>query len=309
MRPARAASVLVTGANGFAGRYVCAELEARGVEAVRLVRREDADGHPGRVVYADLSDPTALEEAVGEAKADRIIHLAGIASPASGDKLAFFRINTFGTVNLLEAVLRSVASGGRMPDKIVLASSANIYGRQPKDVLDEDTCPRPVNAYGCSKYSMERLADGFSDRLPIQILRPFNFTGVGQTTDFLIPKIVDHFRRGSPAIRLGNLDVSRDFSDVRDVARFMCDLLLGNSDVTPVNICSGTFTSLQSIVETCRRISGHDITVEINPDFVRKNEIKMLGGDAARLDSLVTDRSRRSLLSTLEWMLSAEAPS
>jgi len=138
------------------------------------------------------------------------------------------------------------------------------------------------------------------DRLPIVLTRPFNYTGPGQDERFLIPKIVGHFARGERVIELGNLDVSRDFSDVRDLAQAYLRLLDSDHRSSPVNVCSGRATALRTIIEMMERIAGYSIEVRVNPAFVRANEIPTLRGSDVRLREIVGDRALISLEQTLE---------
>src|SRR5699024_6327789 len=122
--------------------------------------------------------------------------------------------------------------------------------------------------YACSKLAMEHMVATWFDRLPLILARPFNYTGVGQAEHFLIPKIVSHFRRGEDRLELGNLDVSRDFSDVRDVVRAYLALLACDADSRIVNICSGRPTALRTIVRRMNALVGYEIEIDVNPAFV-----------------------------------------
>ena len=107
----------------------------------------------------------------------------------------------------------------------MLASTSQVYGNPSDDPVTEDTITTPINHYACSKLAMELMARNWFDRLPILITRPFNYTGRGQDQRFLLPKLIDHFRRRAAVIHLGNLDVERDFLDVRSVADIYVRLL------------------------------------------------------------------------------------
>jgi nucleoside-diphosphate-sugar epimerase len=103
---------------------------------------------------------------------------------------------------------------------------------------------KPGNDYAVSKLSMEHMAALWQPLLPITVVRPFNYTGAGQASDFLIPKIVEHFRGHQQTIRLGNVEVSRDFSDVRTVAWFYSQLALKAYPGEVFNLSSGSTHSI-----------------------------------------------------------------
>lgn len=279
--------VLVTGLSGFTGRYVEKALIAA--------------GHKVSGLSADLLDGKAVSDEVAQLKPDAVIHLAAIAFVAHGDADAFYQVNLIGTRHLLAAVAEHA------PDvrKILLASSANVYGNM-EGVMTEITPPAPANDYAVSKLAMEYMARLWLSKLPIVIARPFNYTGVGQHENFLIPKIVAHFRRREKQIELGNVNVWRDFGDVRAVADAYVKML----DMAPVgemfNICSGHQYALREVIEICRKLTGHDIDVRVNPDFVRANEVRHLSGDASKLRTLLPDWRVPPLEETLEWMLAGD---
>src|SRR3546814_19132332 len=121
---------------------------------------------------------------------------------------------------------------------------------------------------------MEYMARLWFDKLPIVIARPFNYTGIGQSDAFLLPKIVGHFQRGSTRIELGNLDVFRDFSDVRAVADAYCRLAQLCTVGRPVNVCSGPSHSLLEVLEMVQAIARYRIRLPVNPSLVTKPELR-----------------------------------
>ncbi len=291
--------VLITGRYGFTGRYAADALSAAGWEVWGLGSQlpEDA-GATDRV--ADLTDRASLARAIGEIRPDAVLHLAAVAFVAHGDVDDFYQVNLIGTRNLLGVL----ADGGHGKSGVVLASSANVYGNTRMSPISEAAIPAPANDYAVSKLAMEHVAQLFAERLPITIARPFNYTGVGQDPKFLVPKIVSHFRDRAARMELGNLDVARDFSDVRDVAQAYCALLGSEKAKSEtVNICSGRATALGEIIDMCRAITGHDLKVAVNPDFVRADEIKTLNGDRSHFEVLIGSSKRHSLENTLRWML------
>jgi nucleoside-diphosphate-sugar epimerase len=153
---------------------------------------------------------------------------------------------------------------------------------------------------------MEYVAALYSNKLPLVITRPFNYTGRGQNVEFLIPKIVDHLRRGAPVIELGNLEVARDFSDVRTVVDAYARLLQTPAAIGGTyNICSGRAVTLREVLALAEQVSGHSIGVEVNTAFVRSNEVKRLLGSSARLESVIGGLKHIALEDTLRWMFAA----
>ena len=172
-------TVLVTGASGFTGPYVIDALRSRGYRVVGL---GSGPSHADETVACDLTEPTAVRQAVAQIRPDRVIHLAALSFVGHDDAKAFYDVNLFGTLNLLDAL----AALDAVPEKIIIASSANVYGANAQAVIDESVCPAPVNHYACSKLAMEHMVATWFDRLPLILARPFNYTGVGQAEHFLI---------------------------------------------------------------------------------------------------------------------------
>jgi len=287
--------VLLTGANGFTGKYVRAELEAAGYTVVGALVGASRGPHE---VTLDVTSPDNCRRVMEKIRPDYLVHLAAISFVQHADADAFYRVNVIGTINLLQAM----ADARLSPRRVVIASSANVYGNATAGVIAESQPPQPINHYAVSKLAMEFMVKTWSDRLPIVITRPFNYTGVGQESHFLVPKIMSHFVQRAPLIELGNLDVERDFSDVRMVAQAYRGLLEQDCAGQTVNICSGRPYSLRAILEAMQQIAGYDIDVRVNPAFVRQSEVKTLVGSPDKLRSLVADLQVIPLENTLHWM-------
>lgn len=286
------AKVLVTGLSGFTGQFLKYQLEAMGHQVVDL----SSASQTGERI--NLNDQAAVTQAVLDICPDMVVHLAAVAFVAHENIDEMYHTNLLGTQHLLTAL----AKLDKLPSHVLIASSANIYGNAAVDVITEDTPPMPANDYAVSKLAMEYMVRTWFDRLPITIVRPFNYTGVGQAEQFLLPKIVKHFKQKAEVIELGNLDVIRDFSDVRDVVSAYDQLLTKPAVGGIYNVCSGQGTSLLDVIEMMKVISGHDIDVRVNPAFVRANEVKKLIGSHYKLTSAIGELNRHSLKETLEWM-------
>lgn len=288
------ARVLVTGLRGFTGTYLGRELTAAGYEVCDLVADD------GR--HVDITDREAVSRAVLHQKPQMIVHLAAIASVGHGDPNGFYEVNLIGSRNLLEATHQLVPQ----VELVVLASSANIYGNRTAGSLDEDSVPDPMNDYAVSKLAMEQMAALWHDRLPIVVTRPFNYTGKGQSEHFVVPKIVRHFRERAPRISLGNLDVGRDFSDVRAVAQAYRGLLEAKPTGRVVNICSGNCYELREVLALAEAVSGHHLEVDVDPRLARPREVAQLYGNPARLRDILPQWQPIPFEETLRWMLEAE---
>ncbi|UXZ95764.1 GDP-mannose 4,6-dehydratase [Pseudomonas phytophila] len=287
---------LITGIHGFTGRYMAAELKAQGCEVIGIGRQSSEEAGYYQV---DLADTAALQKLLAEIQPDIVVHLAAVAFVGHGVADAFYQVNLIGTRNLLEAI----DACGKTPDCVLIASSANVYGNASEGSLDETTPASPANDYAVSKLAMEHMANLWQARLPLIIARPFNYTGVGQDENFLLPKIVAHFLRKADRIELGNLDVWRDFSDVRAVVSAYRGLLEAQPLGQTFNVSSGVTHSLREVIDMCSEITGHQIITEVNPAFVRENEVKTLCGNNSRLRGLVPEWKTPPLKETLRWML------
>jgi nucleoside-diphosphate-sugar epimerase len=295
----RSERVLVTGARGFTGRYLCAELREAGYEVIGLVESPPAGAGE---VCANLLDAAATARAVQQAAPDRVVHLAAIAFVAHDDIEAIYRTNLLGSLALMQA-LTARAEAIRA---VVLASSANVYGNAGTGAIEESTLPVPANHYAASKLAMEHMAAAFRDRLPVTIVRPFNYTGPGQSEQFVVPKLVAHFRRRAEAIELGDLDVVREFMDVRAVCGVYRRLLACAEAIgETVNICSGRGLKLAEVIALLENETCHRMEIRVNPRFLRAGEVRCLVGSPRKLAALVGPVADVPLAVTLRDMLEA----
>lgn len=281
--------VLITGLNGFTGRYVQRALEEHGHQVAGLA--------------ANLTDQQAVQQEVHSFRPEAAIHLAGISFVEHGDANAFYQVNLIGTRNLLDAL----AQDADRLQCVLLASSANVYGNAFGGIIDESVLPSPVNDYAVSKLAMEQMAGLWMGKLPIVITRPFNYTGVGHDARFVIPKLVAHFTRRAQSIELGNLDVEREFNDVRVVCGAYLRLLQQGRPGQTYNVCSGRPVALRHVIDTLKHLTGHDLHIRENPDLVRANEVHQLCGNPAKLEAHIGKLQHPGLEETLRWMLSAGA--
>ena len=289
--------VLITGIASFTGPYIAQELSLNGYEVFGLSQLP-FDITYARSIEGNLLDANGLDAVIDTCKPDLVIHLAAITFVPHGDVAEMYMTNIVGTRNLLSALSKKTSP----PEKVLLASSANVYGNAVEGALDENTAFSPANDYATSKVAMELMAGTWSKYLPISITRPFNYTGVGQADKFLIPKLVTHFQQNKPEIELGNLNVIRDFSDVRFVSAAYRQLIENALPGEAYNICSGRGCTLASIIADLNDIAGYKIDVAVNPDFIRENEVKELVGDNGKLLRLCPSLEAIPIQDTLRWM-------
>lgn len=277
--------ILITGLTGFTGHYIQLELEAHGHTVVGL--------------NSDITDVDAVSKEVAHVQPESVLHLASIAFVDHVNVNTFYEVNLIGTRNLLTALSNHV------PDvkSILLASSANVYGNCSKKLISENTKPRPMNDYAVSKLAMENMSSLWLGELPLFIVRPFNYTGIGQDDKFLIPKIVAHFKNRKKVIELGNLDVWREFGDVRSVVNIYRKLIECCPTGKTINISTNQTYSLREVISLCEEITGHEIKTEVNPEFVRTNEVRVLKGDNNLLRKIIGKWQTYTLKDTLRWML------
>jgi len=287
--------VLITGIDSFTGVHLSKYLSSCGYDiyGTSLFKSEE------KLYKCDITKKQDIINVLEDIKPEYLIHLSGISFTAHGEMQDFYRVNTIGTTNILDAFIELELK----LKKLILASSATIYGNQGLEVLDESLCPKPANHYGASKYAMESLATGYFDKLPIIITRPFNYTGVGQSDNFLIPKIVKHFREKQEVIELGNLNVMREFNDVEFVCEVYKRLLECDSSAEVVNIASNRGVKLLDVIDSMNKIAGYEIEVKVNPAFVRKDEIKSLTGSTKKLFNIINTVEQCAFKDTLRGML------
>lgn len=314
-------NVLITGITGFVGGHLAQALAA-GPEAPPVAGTSFPQAPPegsAGIHYLDLRAECDVRDLVGRVRPDRIYHLAAVSNVRSSwlSRRETLETNVLGTQNLLEAV-RLEAPRAR----VLFVSSSDVYGAAAdgEAPLGEDATVRIVSPYAWSKAAGEALC-GFYGRiegLDIVIARPFPHTGPGQAPDFVCgdwARQVVRMERGEaePVLRVGNLEVRRDFSDVRDVVRaYMALMDRGRSGQT-YNVCTGRAVSLREILEFftgAARLGpggagGPAIRVEVDPSKLRKTDVPRLVGDNAKIVSETGWRPRIPIRETLGDLLAA----
>ena len=291
----RSERVLITGGSGFTGRPLAERLRQDGHEVLTISHQASAAGE----FNVDLRDFDGLTRTLSQTEPMAIVHLAGIAAPSHSKIDEMYSANIVGTANLFAAL----AIARIEPRIVIVASSAQVYAVPDNALqLTEDSPLAPRTDYGVSKRAAEEIASIHSRHVPIIITRPFNYTGPGQTTSFLVPKIVRHYAEKRSEIRVGNMDLFRDFSDISRVVEAYSRLVSRSVDPVTVNICSGRTVHLQEILQMMEEISDHHINVITDSALVRNNEPRTIVGCPARIEALVGPLPNPEFCATLRRM-------
>jgi len=315
---------LIFGVTGFAGRYLVGELARRGHEVWGASRSVDpgAVAHPVAIqdlplLRCDVADRSQVRDVVGAVRPDAVVLLAGLASPPEADRRPrhAFDVHVGGTVSVLE----TLAEVGRAT-RVLIVTSSEAYGRAGIDAspLDEDAPLLPTSVYAASKAGADLAAEALarSRGLDVVRVRPFNHTGAGQRVDFVCPDFARQVAdiaagRRAAVIEVGNLDVRRDFTDVRDIVRGYADALENGRAGEAYNLCSGRAITIRSILDELCALAGVAPEIRTTPERFRPAEVPAYWGSAAKAESAWGWRAetpwRQTLADLLAWTGSGEA--
>ena len=292
------ARILVTGAAGFVGRWLTSELTHAGHTVIELE------------LPVDVRDGAAVSALVNSSQPEAIVHLAAVSySPdASADPWEAFAVNVGGTVNVMEA-----ARNAEPLPAVLVTGSSEVYGPPSLDGLPlTETSPlRAVSPYGLSKLAQESVAIAYARRYGLRVVstRSFNHTGPGQRPEFVVPalarRVNDVAQGRADHIPVGNVDVRRDISDVRDVVRAYRLLLsacllrdFGRGGIA-VNVCSGESVSIRWVAEELCRLAGIEPHLRVDTALVREADPPEMRGDFSLLARATGWHPERSLADTL----------
>lgn len=275
--------VAVTGASGFIGRHVLAELEARSVETIALARLASAKTmvhSSSRVIQLDLHDaPSNAFELMG--RPDVLIHLAWSGLP-NYKSLHHFEQELPAQYRFLKGLVESGLQN------IVVAGTCFEYGMQ-SGALSEDVAPHPINPYGFAKDALRCQLEYLKSAHPFLLTwaRLFYLYGEGQAECSLLPQLRQAVERGDPVFNMSGGEQLRDYLPVTEVARALVSLALAKKDTGAVNICSGTPISVRKLVEDLIKENSWSITLNLGhypyPDY----EPMAFWGDSRKLSTFI----------------------
>src|SRR5579859_3738579 len=303
---------VITGVGGFVGRHLLRHLQAEGDDVYGIARSSDVEGlEASKLVCIDLFDRAAVERAVRETRPEAVYHLAAQSSPAESlsDPWATICNNLACQFNLLEGLV----SAGLKP-RVLVVGSSDEYGRvNPEDVPTHENVPlRPATPYAVSKVGQDVMGYQYfaQHALPVVRVRPFNHTGPGHDARFVIPSFARQLAEievglRDPVLRVGNLEVARDFTDARDMVQAYRLAIVEGVPGEVYNLGRGQAVkladTLQELVALCR------VQVEVRPDksLFRKSDILRQQADTRKFTSLTGWKPRipwhTTLLDTFEY--------
>ncbi len=289
--PSLSGRIGITGAGGFVGGWLRRHLEAAGGEAIEIVPLLE------REAGGDIRDREAVMDAVAAARPDAVVHLAAIALPAQARSAPdeAWQVNLIGTLNVAQAVLEHA------PDALfVHAGSAEVYGDSfvgAAGPLDEDAALLPRTVYAATKAAADIMIGQMArDGLRAVRFRAFNHTGPGQAAEYVasaFARQIALIERGlrPPVMKVGNLEVERDFLDVRDIVAAYAAVLARRAAEgatgRALNLASGRPIAVGKLLETLLRLSDATVEVEVDLALLRPDDLPTISGDARRAAELL----------------------
>jgi GDP-4-dehydro-6-deoxy-D-mannose reductase len=280
-------SVFLTGIEGFVGSHLARHLADKGYSVSGIYFVDPvADLSFAHIVRCDVRDAGELRREMAAVKPDFVIHLAGISSVVIAEQnlTEAFQVNVRGTLSLLEAIQQL-----QLSTRMLLVSSSEVYDRQTGKgaKLDEQAAVKPLNHYSFTKLCAEQTGRYFIDRYgqDIVILRPFSHTGPGQSTNFVFPSVahqIAEVEAGThrPEIEVGNTEVGRDYTDIRDICHAYELALTRTRKGETYNITSEQVLKIGAGINYLVSLSRTPITVKVDASRKRQENVMLAGSSA-----------------------------
>jgi len=299
--------ILITGGTGFVGSHLLRHLRSSTSNLVIIASETPSSPEAGVEYYElDIRNAGDVQSAIRQIKPNEVYHLAGISAVglAWANPRLTFEVNVEGTYNVLEAT-----TGLPSPPRILNVSTAQVYAASDAP-LSESSPLAPANPYAASKAMAELLEVSFRKACAGGIItaRSFNHTGPGQLTSFVLPSFAQQFAEieagmRPPKLAVGNIEVERDFTDVRDVVRAYSELLSKGRPGQVYNVCSGAATLLSDVVKQFQALCRTVVTVETDPACLRAGDISRIVGDPSKIKKEIGWDIRIPLSQTLRDLL------
>lgn len=284
--------VFISGATGFVGSHlidslVFPEYEIFGTSFPEIPEERSDRGQ--KIFHLDVRSDDDILRAVKDVQPDWLFHLAAVSNVRLSweKRKETLETNLMGAFNLMESIRQFVPKA-----RVLFVSSADVYGvlMPPEGVFREDAALRPANPYAFTKVCGEMLSQFYFqiEKMDVVIARSFPHTGPGQSPDFVCSDWAHQIaciERGlkKPILKVGNYNVKRDFTDVRDVVRAYI-LLMGKGKSGEVyNVSSGRPVQLKEILDILLSFSKEKIEVKVDQEKVRKVDISILVGDNRKI--------------------------
>lgn len=301
---------LITGINGFAGSYLAELLLSKKDKVFGFFQPgtslDNISEIKDKVVLrsVDILDNESINYYVSSIKPDRIFHLAGLSSVKQSilNPYLTYKVNINGTLNLLEAI-----RSNSLRTKFLFVSSSEVYGKNAVGkVVTENTVPLPQSHYAVSKLCAENIVLSYSkfEKIEIFIARPSNHIGPKQSEDFFIPTLAKQLAliktgKMQPIIKLGNINIKRDFTDVRDVVNAYVLITEKAKSGDVYNICSGKSIFLKEAVYKMFEIAKVKAEITTDSSKIRKTEVEEIRVSNSKIRAILKWKTNYSLVDSL----------
>lgn len=296
---------LITGINGFVGKYLSKYLIDKGYEVYGTVTDSDERIDNVKLYSMNLLNKEEVLRTIQDVKPDQIYHLAGQSAVGVSWKnpTLTINVNVNGTINLLDSIRES-----NLESKILIIGSSDEYGViKPEDCpINEEHKLNPSNPYAISKVTQEEIAKLYANvyKMKIVMVRAFNHIGPMQSKNFVVSdfasRIAEIEKGKENILRVGNLDAYRDFTDVRDIVRGY-NMLMEKGTIGEIyNIGSGKPHKIQEILDILIELSTEDIKVELDKDKLRPSDVPIIQCDNSKIKSHIGWQPELNIKNTLK---------
>lgn len=299
---------LITGVNGFVGRYLAEYLLTQDVEVIGTYRNQihDEDKVEKTEYYKlDVLNQEELGEIIVKTEPDYIFNLAAQSSAAISWKnpQKTMEVNINGTINLLQSI-----RGIGLSPRILLVGSSEEYGFiKPEDIpVNEQQDIKPGNPYAVSKIAQTLIGEVYSRAYNMEIImvRAFNHIGPRQSATFVasdFAKRIAQMEKGilEPVLLVGNLEAKRDFTDVRDIVRAYYMLMSQGEKGEIYNIGSGNQYEIQYILDSLLELTNIDIEIKRDPNRMRPSDVTIVQCDNTKLKRITSWKPEYTIKETL----------